>query len=184
MTLQVGQELVVPVRNGTGTAIANGTVVMAVGTLGASGRILIDEHDGTRTNAMRILGLATHTIAAGADGLVTSYGKVRGIDTTGAAVGESWAAGDILYLKPNDQGKLTKVKPALGNLQMPIAFVLYKSATQGLIEVRMNGIDENKYGLAAEVGVVPQGRLSSTTVQSALEELQADIDKVLVDTEW
>ena len=37
---------------------------------------------------------------------------------------------------------------------------------------------------ASEIGVTPQGNLSSTTVQSALVELQADINTLLVDIEW
>ena len=37
---------------------------------------------------------------------------------------------------------------------------------------------------ASEISVAPQGNLSSTTVQSALEELQSDINSMLVDVEW
>lgn len=37
---------------------------------------------------------------------------------------------------------------------------------------------------ASEISVTPQGNLSSNTVQLALEELQADINSLLVDTEW
>lgn len=184
VTLQMGQELVVPVRNNTGTTISNGKVVMATGTLGASGRITVDKHDGTKATAMRVLGLATHSIVAGADGLVTSYGKVRGIDTTGALVGEAWNQGDILYIKPNNQGDLTKVVPTAGQLNMPVAFVLYRHATMGALEVRVNGVDENKYAEAGAVTVTPQGNLSGTTVQSALVELQTDLDKLLVVQEW
>ena len=183
-TLQVGQELVVPVRNATGNTITNGTVVMATGTVGASGRIAVDKHDGTKKNAIRVLGLATANIPAGEDGLVTSYGKVRKVNTTGSTVGESWAEGDVLYIKPNGNGRLTKIKPAANELCMPVAMVLYRSTTLGLLEVRITGIDEHKLAMAGDITVTPQGNLSSTTVQSALTELQADMDSMLVDKEW
>lgn len=139
-TLQVGQETLVKVR--AGTAITNGKVVMATGSLGNSGRIVVSHHDGTRLNGRRILGVATQDIAANSDGFATAFGKVRGINTTGSSVGETWVDGDILYVKPNDSGNLTKVKPVVGELMMPVAMVV-KAHSNGTLFVRVTGIDEN-----------------------------------------
>ena len=138
VTLQTGQEQVNLVRNGTGTTITNGTVVMATGTLGASGRVVVGPHDGTLGNAMRIVGIATEDIASGADGFVTSYGKIRGLDTT------VWNEGDILYVTPNDTGSLTNVEPADTETNMPVAFVI-SSANNGTIMTRVTGFDMNHY---------------------------------------
>ena len=138
VTLQVGQEQINLVRNGTGVTITNGTVVMATGTVGASGRIVVGPHDGTLTNAMRIIGIATEDIAPGVDGFVTSYGKVRGLDTT------AWNAGDVLYVTPNDTGSLTNVEPTDTETNMPVAFVI-SSASNGTIMTRVTGFDMNHY---------------------------------------
>jgi len=138
VTLQVGQEQINLVRNGTGVTITNGTVVMATGTVGASGRIVVGPHDGTLTNAMRIIGIATEDIAPGVDGFVTSYGKVRGLDTT------AWNEGDVLYVTPNDTGSLTNVEPTDTETNMPVAFVI-SSASNGTIMTRVTGFDMNHY---------------------------------------
>ena len=139
-TLQVGQETLVKVR--AGSAIGNGKVVMATGSLGNSGRVVVGLHDGTRANGKRILGISTQDIANGTDGFVTAFGKVRSINTTGSYVGETWVDGDILYVKPGDSGNLTKVVPTDTQLSMPVAFVVH-SHTNGTLFVRVTGIDEN-----------------------------------------
>jgi hypothetical protein len=146
-TLQVGQETLVKVR--AGTSISNGKVVMATGSIGNSGRVIAGLHDGTVANGKRILGVATQDIANGADGFVTSYGKVRNINTTGSAVGETWVDGDILYVKPNDNGSLTKVVPTDAQLNMPVALVVH-AHTNGTLFVRVSGIDENRVATSAK----------------------------------
>ena len=81
--LQLGQETHYHVRNSTGSLIPDGTAVMAVGTLGSSGRILIGLMDGSSiANAKFFLGITTEDIADGTDGKVTAFGKVRGISAT------------------------------------------------------------------------------------------------------
>lgn len=143
-TLQIGQEMLVKVRNDDITPILNGQVVMATGSLGNSGRILVKPHTGLRSNAKQILGIATEDIAVGSDGLVTTFGKVRNINTTGSTVGETWNDGDNLYLKPNDNGNLTKIVPLNTEVNMPIAVVVH-SHTNGTLFVRISGVDENLY---------------------------------------
>ena len=60
--LQVGQEIQINVRNSTGTDIADGSAVMATGTLGASGRITIGLMDASSAaNAKMFIGIATET---------------------------------------------------------------------------------------------------------------------------
>lgn len=183
-TLQVGQEMVQLVRNGTASTINNGKVVMVTGTAGASGRLVVGLHTGTKADGKKVIGMATEDIVAGGDGFVTCRGKVRGLNTTGSTVGENWLEGDVLYIKPGNQGDLTKVVPADTELKMPVARVIYRHANIGTLMVMVNGVDENLRAMADSVRVVPQGNLSSITVQSALTELQADLDKLLVDKEW
>lgn len=144
VTLQVGQEEVVYCKNNTLTIIPNGKPVMAVGTNGNSGNILVELHDGTKASAKRIIGLTTQPILPSNNinpyGFVTRNGKVRGLNTTGSDYGETWVDGDILYVKAT--GALTKVEPADTALKMPIAFVIH-AHTNGTLYVRTTGIDEN-----------------------------------------
>lgn len=142
-TLQIGQEIQWPVVNKTGSTIANGTPVMAVGTTGATGRINIDEMDGTDTgNAKVFLGLATEEITDQSNGKVSTFGKVRDIQTDGGQYSETWIDGDIIYVSPTTIGALTNIKPSVGQLLMPCAFVINSNPSDGVLAVRVTPIDE------------------------------------------
>ena len=141
--LQVGQETLIRVRNTTGSTLTNGSVVMSTGTIGNSGRITVANANVSSDNARYVLGILTEDIAAGADGFVTTFGKVRGINTTGSQYGETWADGDVLYVKDTGNGALTKVVPLDTQMKMPIAIVINAHATNGTLFIRVTGIDEN-----------------------------------------
>lgn len=145
-TLQMGQEVHYHVRNNTVSTIADGVAVMATGTLGASGRIAIDEfvNDGTIAPEY-FIGITTESIANGTDGKVTHFGKVRGIDTSGTPYGEVWSDGDLIYLSETTPGWLTNVKPSAPSLKLAIAIVINAHASSGTLFVRArigNGIDD------------------------------------------
>lgn len=142
VTQQIGQEFFIPVQNTSGSTILNGRPVMAVGTTGNSGKVLINYHNGLQANAKFIIGLTTSDIANNQSGLITVCGKVRNIDTTGTPYGETWLDGDVIYIKPNSNGLLTKVHPNDSELKMPIAFVIHAHST-GTLMVRTTPIDEN-----------------------------------------
>ena len=131
VVLQVGQETVVLVRNGTGVSIPDGTVVMLTGSIGNSGRLVVAPYDGV-SDASLILGVATETIASNADGFVTSYGKIRGIDTS------MWADGAVLYVNGG-----TLATTPTSSLSMKIAAVV-TSHTNGTLMVRVNGYSQVK----------------------------------------
>lgn len=131
VVLQVGQEMLALVRNGTASSIVDGTVVMLTGSVGNSGRLVVAPYDGV-ADASLILGITTETIVAGADGFVTSYGKIRGIDIS------MWSDGDVLYV--NGSG-LATTPPA--GLNMKIAAVVH-SHTNGTLMVRVNGYSQVK----------------------------------------
>lgn len=135
VTLQAGQEMVAHVRNSTASTISNGTVCMAVGTIGASGRITVAPMDGTNSaNAMKLLGIATEDIPAGQDGFVTAFGKVRGVDTS------AFSEGEVLYTSTTVIGGLTNVAPTTG-LKQPIAYVITDHASVGTLFVRIETLN-------------------------------------------
>lgn len=155
--LQVGQEQLVRVRNNTGSTIVNGTAVMATGTLGNSGRVTVAPANINGSTYKYMLGVVTESIAAGADGFCTVFGKVRGIQTNGANYGETWVDGDVIYVKDSDGGALTKVVPVGTQVKLPIAIVIKSHGTNGTLFVRVTPIDENASYTKTEVnnGFVP-----------------------------
>ena len=156
-TLQIGQEQLVRVRNNTGSTIINGTAVMATGTLGNSGRVTVAPANINGSSYKYMLGVVTESIAAGADGFCTVFGKVRGIQTNGANYGETWVDGDVIYVKDSDGGALTKAVPTGTQVKLPIAIVIKSHDTNGTLFVRVTPIDENAGYTKTEVnnGFVP-----------------------------
>jgi hypothetical protein len=131
LALPVGQEELIFVRNSTASPIAKGTAVMATGTIGMSGRITAAPMDGTNVaNAKFLIGIAAETIAAGADGFVANFGKIRGFNTS------AFSEGDVLWISTTTPGALTATQPTSG-LKLPVAFVVASSSTVGALFVRM-----------------------------------------------
>jgi len=136
VTLQIGQEEVTPVRNGTAITIPNRTVVMVTGSIGNSGILVVAPWD--LVDAKYILGITTEDILAGEDGFTTREGRVRHTDTS------MWSQGDVLYATVD--GGLTNIEPITG-VKVPLAFVVI-SHINGTLYVRRSNLDENKYELA------------------------------------
>ena len=140
VVLQVGQEQHYVVRNNTGTTISNGVAVYASGSTSGLGRIVAAPYTANGLiREVRFLGLATHDISDGVNGVVTRFGYVRDLDTRGTAatpisVGdEDWSVGDILYVHPTVAGKLTNVKPKHA---VYVAIVTVRHQTTGVLFVR------------------------------------------------
>jgi hypothetical protein len=122
---QVGQEQYYRIK--ASSAITNGQVIMFSGTVGASGGLYGAPATGlTAATASYIMGIATENIALNAWGYVTSFGLVRGINTTGGA--ESWVDGDILYYNPSVAGGLTKTLPTAPNAKVQVAAVVHAAS--------------------------------------------------------
>ncbi|MFZ9326482.1 MAG: hypothetical protein ACO24H_03345 [Polynucleobacter sp.] len=128
-TLQLGSTSPL-VRNSTASTIPNGTAVMFAGTLGNSGRLLVAPMvaDGTYPGYV-FLGITTQAIAAGADGFVTTFGKVRQVNTS------AFTEGAILWCDPAVPGGLTETEPQAPNLKLPVAAVI-SSKNNGILMVR------------------------------------------------
>lgn len=129
VTLQVGQEMHMLVK--ASSAITNGQCIMATGSDGNSGRITAAPAT-SAVDGIFIIGIATQSISSGQTGFITTFGVVRSIDTDGSGVGESWAAGDVLYPHPTIAGGLTK---GAHTLDIPIALVLF-AGNNGSLFVR------------------------------------------------
>jgi hypothetical protein len=127
---RLGQDNFWYVKNQSGSTINKGVAVMAVGTIGASGRILIDKmvSDGS-VSPRYLLGVTAEQIDNGNDGFVMNIGKIRQINTN------AYTDGDVLYCDPTTPGGFTDTMPAAPNLKLAIAFVV-NAASNGTIAVR------------------------------------------------
>lgn len=134
------------VLNGTPTLIPKGTAVGFVGANG-SNRIKVAPYlaDGG-TDSLYFVGLATHDILPNAQGYVTLYGRITGVNTSGAPYGETWATGQILWASPSITGGLTSSKPTAPDNVISVAAVLYASVAAGQLMVRPTISLQEYYG--------------------------------------
>jgi hypothetical protein len=136
---QASRETFTLVQNSTGATLPKGTVVGFAG-VGAANLLSVSKYiaDGS-TPSLYILGVLDETIPdSGATGLCCVWGPVSGIDTS------AFNVGDILYASPTVAGGFTNVKPTAPDNVIPLAAVLTKSATDGVIFVRPT-IEQQKY---------------------------------------
>jgi hypothetical protein len=132
ITLQIGQEHVVRVKNGSGsTAIPNMRVVMFSGATGDT--VEVTPALSTASYEPELLvGITTEEIPADGFGFVTQFGFVNKVNTSTPG----WSLGDLLYVDPANPGLLTNVKPSAPNWNFSIAAVTRVHATTGRILVR------------------------------------------------
>lgn len=137
--LQVGQESLYYAKNTSGGPIGIGIPVMFTGTVGASSKLEfgLAVADGS-SPADYMMGVTSSATLDNEFGYVTSFGIVRGFDTTGTPYGEVWNDGDLLYFDPASPGTWTKTQPAAPNIDVPVAVVLNAGpGGSGSIFVRM-----------------------------------------------
>jgi hypothetical protein len=115
------------VKNETGSTINKGKGVMAVGTDGNSGHILIDEMvaDGS-VESKYFLGVLETTVANGGFARVISFGQLDQFNTLGQN-GETWADGSILWCDPDSAGDFTITEPDGPNVKIAAAIVFKRS---------------------------------------------------------
>ena len=150
-TLQTGLEHYVRVHNDSGVDIVNGDVIRLDGVLtDTDGTPLcrLMNADTLQNDRLFVLGLATNDIAQNGYGRLTVFGKVRGIDTTGTNVGEVWLLGDILWVHPTVNGRLTKIKPTAPDLTISVAMIT-KLGLDGSLLINPNFSLKPNYGVFA-----------------------------------
>jgi hypothetical protein len=131
-------------------AITKGQLCYHTGAVGASGVITVAPTPIGLTDPNQIVGVAAETLALNDFGLIQISGDLRGFNTTGSSVGETWADGDPLYYNPAYVGSMTKVKPTAPNLKSYIGEVTNAApAGSGSMHIRivpgsvLGGTDSN-----------------------------------------
>jgi hypothetical protein len=130
VTLQIGQEHVVRVKNNSASvAIPEMRVVMFAGATGDTVEVTPALSTASYEPEL-LLGVTTEQIPADGFGFVTQFGFVNKVDTS------DWELGDLLYSDPANPGQLTNVKPSAPNWNFPVAAVTRVHASTGKILVR------------------------------------------------
>lgn len=139
VTLQIGQEQVIRVVNGTGANLleANYQAVRITGAQGQRLQVLLAQANND-ANSVDTIGLVTENINNNQEGFITTSGLIRNIDTTGSLQGETWNDGDLLYLSGTTPGAITKVKPSAPTHTIVVGYVVYAHQNNGKIFVKVD----------------------------------------------
>ncbi len=130
VTLQLGQEEFLRVRNNTGATSTNGTAVLITGSHGNAAPT-ISGAIATSESTSQIVGLSTHSIEDSSFGYVTTYGIVRNVDTSHCA------AGDEIFLSATEVGSGVNVSPTIPNYKVTIGHVIRSHGANGSILVQI-----------------------------------------------
>jgi hypothetical protein len=138
VTLQLGQELVQPVKHATNGGLDNGKVVYITGSSGDNKKVLYARANSEATSA-NTLGLMTETVTGGNKGFCTTFGLVRNINTS------NLTEGGAVWLSKDTAGAMTAVRPEAPNHGVFIGFCVRKHASTGVIFVNVqNGYELNE----------------------------------------
>ena len=131
MAIQVGQEMVLPIRNETGSQIDDGTPLYISGVTISQGQPRILVGLAKADDALTLINptVATHDIPNNTDGYGTLTGFVRDVDTS------AFIAGVPLFVSPVSAGVMTQTPPLSPDRQAIIGVPINSHATSGSLFV-------------------------------------------------
>ena len=143
MSVQIGQETHLRVRNNTTGTIFAAEAVRITGAQGSS--VLIDKAIADDDITAQSIGLATHDIAPNNFGYITTFGTVNNVDTS------LFNDGDEVFLSPVISGGLTGVTPIAPDYRVSVGYVVRSHPSVGSIVVslqnpRLGGFDIKSLG--------------------------------------
>jgi hypothetical protein len=137
VTLQIGQEMWVRVKNDTAGILGNGKVCYLSGVDGSDLTAALAKADSASTS-LSTLGLATHDIGIGSYGYITTSGLVRNINTN------LWNPGDLLFLSATTAGDMQTTFPSSPAYQVRLGTVGIKSISSGNFLVSIDIASNNQ----------------------------------------
>ena len=148
ISLQVGQEEYIRIRNNTGSTISNGKAVYITGAQGQ--HTTVDLATATEELKSEAVGIATHDIENNSFGYITTFGLVRGIDTT------AFTEGDELFVSVTD-GELTNTSPIAPNYKTSVGHVVVAGNNGSILvtprDHKLGGGDAKTLGNISNSGI-------------------------------
>jgi hypothetical protein len=129
VALNFGEEMWARVKNNTGSDITNGQALYINGVSSGLPTVELAQADDRTTAEM--VGIATHNIPDGTEGIITTFGLVRGVNTFGLT------GGQMIWLSPAVAGAVTTTKPTTDNYIVEIGNVMNVDAVNGTFFVRV-----------------------------------------------
>ena len=154
MTVNIGQEQIVRVRNQTGATIANGTVVYVNGATGNTPTIA--KAIATSFTTSDIIGVTTTEILNNGFGYVTISGLVNGLDTS------AFAEGDAVFLSATTAGTYTVTEPTRPNYSIQVGVILRANPSVGTLLVSVQIVSTETQHLIGTMAV-DQGGTGQTS---------------------
>lgn len=157
--MNIGRESWVRVRNTSGGTISNGDAVFIDGFHANSGLPTVTLAKADAASTARFTGIATHDIADNSNGYITTFGEVRGVDTS------AFSAGDKVWVSAGTAGGLTATEPSDPNFSVRVGFIA-QSSTSGQILVNTSDRD---------IGQLSQGSVPFAGSNGVLTEDNANL---------
>ena len=154
VTVNIGQEEIVRVRNQTGATIPNGTVVYINGATGNTPTIA--KAIATSFSTADIIGVTTTDITNNGFGYVTISGLVNGLDTS------AFAEGDAVFLSATTAGAYTATEPTRPNYSIQVGVILRANPSVGTLLVSVQIVSVETQHIIGTVAV-DQGGTGQTS---------------------
>ena len=154
MTVNIGQEEIVRVRNQTGATIPNGSVVYINGATGNTPTIALAL--ATSFSTADIIGVTTTDITNNGFGYATINGLVNGLDTS------AFAEGDAVFLSATTAGAYTVTEPTRPNYSIQVGVILRANPSVGTLLVSVQIVSVKTQHIIGTVAV-DQGGTGQTS---------------------
>lgn len=154
MTVNIGQESIVRVRNQTGATLTNGTVVYINGATGNTPTVT--KAIATSFATADIIGVLTTDVANNGFGYATTTGLVNGLDTS------AFVEGDIVFLSDTVAGTFTTVEPVRPNYAVQVGIILRANPSVGTLLVAIQVISTENIHIIGTLAV-DQGGTGQTS---------------------
>lgn len=170
VNLPIGQEEVALCYNGTGATLMEGTVVYVVGAQGQRPSIA-KANASSESTSSKTFGVVTETITNGAEGFVTTFGVVRGLNTS------SFTEGSAIWLSTT-AGEFTQTMPSSPNHAVFVGYCIRVHETSGEIFVKIqNGYELQELHNVSITSVADNNVLSYDS-STSLWKNQALVDAI------
>ncbi len=166
ITLQIGQEVWIRVKNNTGSTITNGQVVFVNGNDSGIPTIALADASALATSKGAVA-IATHDIETATIGICTRHGVVRGLNTN------TLSAGDVLYLSTT-AGAYTTTEPESPDYSVRIGICVYADASDGQIDIDMSQGGNTKGTLVLFNGAILESHVIDVTSNGTVVTLSIE----------